>query len=144
YCMKEYSSRYVMVDGARTHYLEAGEGPTLILLHSGEFGACGEITWEFNLDALARHFHVYAPDWLGYGRSAKVFSFEDMWDMRVRHVRRLMDTLCIEHAHFMGNSMGGSMLITTAAQDEPAWNIDKIVVVSGGGTALDNEVRKLL
>jgi pimeloyl-ACP methyl ester carboxylesterase len=142
--MSKVQSKYVIVDGLKTHYLEGGQGPALILLHSGEFGGCAEITWEFNIDALAEHFHVYAPDWLGYGRSAKVFSFEDMWDMRVQHIRRFMETLCIDHAHFMGNSMGGSTLITAAAMDEPPWNMDKIVIVSGGGEAPDNETRKLL
>ena len=142
--MQGIQSRFLFVDGVKTHYLEAGDGPTLILLHSGEFGACGEITWEFNLPALAKHFHVFAPDWLGFGRSAKIFSFEDMWQMRVQHIRRFMATLGIEHAHFMGNSMGGSTLLTVAATAPVAWPIDKIVVVSGGGRAPENEARQLL
>jgi hypothetical protein len=33
-----HRSRFVEVEGLRTHYLEAGEGPTIVLLHSGEFG----------------------------------------------------------------------------------------------------------
>ena len=33
-----HRSRYVEVDGMRTHYLEAGEGPAVVLFHSGEFG----------------------------------------------------------------------------------------------------------
>ena len=36
--MTDIRSRFVDVDGIRTHYLEAGEGPTVVLLHSGEFG----------------------------------------------------------------------------------------------------------
>jgi pimeloyl-ACP methyl ester carboxylesterase len=32
-------SRYADVDGIRTHYLDAGDGPPVVLLHSGEFGA---------------------------------------------------------------------------------------------------------
>jgi 2-hydroxymuconate-semialdehyde hydrolase len=130
--MSRMRSRYVLVDGIKTYYLEGGDGPILILLHSGEFGACGEITWEFNLEALAEHFHVLAPDWLGYGRSAKLFSFEDMWAMRVWHIRRFMD------------SMGASTLITVAADKEPEWPMDRIVVVSGGGNAPENEMRRLL
>ena len=50
---KCWVSRFATIDGKRTHYLEAGEGDPLILLHSGEFGACAEFTWEFNIDALA-------------------------------------------------------------------------------------------
>jgi pimeloyl-ACP methyl ester carboxylesterase len=62
----------------------------------------------------------------------------------VKHIRRFMETLCIERAHFIGNSMGGSMLITVAAEEQPPWNMDKIVVVSGGGVAPENEAREIL
>lgn len=42
-------ARYVSVDGIRTHYLEAGERhrgvrPTILLLHSAEFGGAAEVT----------------------------------------------------------------------------------------------------
>lgn len=142
--MPSYHSRFVMVGDIRTHYLECGDGPPLVLLHAGGFGANGQNTWGFNLEALSKHFHVYAPDWLGYGKTDKLFSFDDMWSMRVEHIRRFVETLQIGKAHFMGNSMGASVLITVAAQESPAWDLDKIVVVSGGGVAPDNEVRQLL
>src|ERR1700761_7037893 len=140
----KFHSRFVIVDGLRTHYLEAGSGPTVVLLHSGEFGACAELSWEFNIEALARHFHVLAPDWLGFGQSAKVFSFEDMWLMRARHIRRFLDALCIDKAHFIGNSMAGGVLLTIAAWPEPLFPIDRMIVVSGGGFAPENEFRKTL
>ena len=73
--MASVHSRYVMVDGVRTHYLEAGDGPAVVLLHSGEFGGCAELSWEFNIVALAGHFRVLAPDWLGFGRTDKLFDF---------------------------------------------------------------------
>ena len=34
--------RFIEVDGLATHYLEAGAGPAVVLLHSGEYGACPE------------------------------------------------------------------------------------------------------
>jgi pimeloyl-ACP methyl ester carboxylesterase len=54
-----------------------------------------------------------------------------------------METLCIDSAHFMGNSFGGSLLLTVAAQEQPSW-MRSIVSVSGGGFAPDNEARKAL
>ncbi|MEE9290966.1 MAG: alpha/beta hydrolase, partial [Alphaproteobacteria bacterium] len=62
--------KLITVDGAETHYLEAGArtgAPSVLLLHSAEFGGAAELSWEFNLDALAEHFHVLAPDHLGFG-----------------------------------------------------------------------------
>jgi len=38
-------SRYLDVGGIRTHYLDAGDGPPVVLLHSGEFGGSAELCW---------------------------------------------------------------------------------------------------
>jgi pimeloyl-ACP methyl ester carboxylesterase len=142
--MTAASSHYVVVDGAKTHFLHAGKGFPLVLLHSGEFGACAELSWERNIEALSEHFEVFAPDWLGFGMTAKIFSFEDMWDLRVRHITSFLRTVCVEGAHFIGNSMGGTVLLATAALCPSPWPMEKIVVVSGGGTIPDNEGRKIL
>jgi 2-hydroxymuconate-semialdehyde hydrolase len=136
--------RYILVDGMRTHYLEAGRGFPVVLLHSGEFGGCAELSWEFTIPALARHFRVIAPDWLGFGESAKIFSFENMRALRVQHIAALLKTLCIESAHFIGNSMGGGMLAGVAAQEAPIWPIAKMILASAGGFAPVNDARKVL
>ena len=73
--MATIHSRYVNVDGVKTHYLEGGDGPTVVLWHSGEFGGAAELSWEFLMPVLAKHFHVVAPDWLGFGRTDKVYDF---------------------------------------------------------------------
>lgn len=137
-------SKYVMVGDARTHYLEAGSGPPVVLLHSAEFGACAELTWEFNIEALARHFHVYAPDWLGFGKTSKWFSFESMFWTRVEHIRRFLEILCIQKAHFVGNSMGAGTLLAVAATEQPAWPLDKIVISNGGGDFPNEAIRRLM
>jgi pimeloyl-ACP methyl ester carboxylesterase len=138
------ASRFVDVEGMRTHYLEAGKGFPVVLLHSGEFGGCAELSWEFNLPALAERFHVIAPDWLGFGGSAKIFSFDDMVSLRIRHIGALLKLLGISHAHFIGNSMGGGVLARVAAMDEPCWPIARMVLASSGGFAPVNEARQLL
>jgi pimeloyl-ACP methyl ester carboxylesterase len=137
-------SRFVLAGGIRTHFLEAGQGEPLILLHSAEFGGRAEFSWEYTIPALAERFHVLAPDIAGFGRTEKVFNFSDRAGFRVRHIRAFMEALCIDSAHFMGNSFGGSIIQTVAAQPNPAWNIRSIVSVSGGGFAPDNDARKVL
>jgi pimeloyl-ACP methyl ester carboxylesterase len=142
--MRGIESRFVDVEGMRTHYLEGGSGAHVVLLHSGEFGGCAELSWEFTAPALAEHFHVVAPDWLGFGESAKIFSFDDMRALRVRHITALSKTLGIDRAHFIGNSMGGGMLASVAAQDDPVWPIDRMILASAGGFAPVNEARQIL
>jgi pimeloyl-ACP methyl ester carboxylesterase len=142
--MPAVASRFVDVEGMRTHYLEAGNGFPVVLLHSGEFGGCAELSWEFNLPAFAEHFRVIAPDWLGFGESTKIFSFDDMVSLRIRHIGALLKLLGIERAHFIGNSMGGGVLARVAAMDEPCWPIVRMILASAGGFAPVNETRQLL
>lgn len=142
--MKSVESKFADLEGMRTHYLEAGEGFPVVLLHSGEFGGCAELSWEFNLPALAEHFRVIAPDWLGFGQSAKLFSFDDMRALRVRHITALLKGLGVTGAHFIGNSMGGGMLASVAAADAPVWPIEKMILVGAGGFAPVNEARQIL
>ena len=93
-------SKYAMVDGIRTHYLEAGRGSHLILLHAGEFGGCAEISWEFNIDALAQHFHVLAPDFVGFGRSDKLRDFGGHGPRMLRHITRFSGDYVCERSRF--------------------------------------------
>lgn len=125
-------SRNVVVDGIRTHYIEAGAGEPLVLIHGGEFGACAEISWEFNIGPLADSYHVIAPDMLGYGRTEKIFSFENFWQKRVDHIAALLRHLGIDTAHFCGNSMGGTMILAEAAQAGRLWPVGSVISVCGG------------
>jgi pimeloyl-ACP methyl ester carboxylesterase len=102
------------------------------------------LSWEWNFDALAEHFHLFAPDWLGFGQSEKVFFFEDMWNARVDHISAFLRHLGLKQANFMGNSMGGTTLINVAALNNARWPINRMVVVSGGGHVPENDDRKVL
>ncbi len=142
--MTEIRSRYVDVDGIRTHYLDAGDGPTVVLLHSGEFGGASEISWEHNIPALAEHFRVVAPDWLGFGRTDKVFDFAGARDRVYGHMRRFLEVMAIDEADFIGNSMGGSNLVRIAADQPSIFPIRSVVLASGGGFAPETEERRTL
>ncbi|MDQ0218645.1 alpha/beta fold hydrolase [Peribacillus cavernae] len=126
-------SKYVMVGNIRTHYLEAGSGEPLVLLHSGEYGGSAQNSWENNIEELSKHFHVYALDMIGYGYTDKLFSFDDAHALRLNHIRDFLNVMCIEEASFIGNSLGGGMILSVAAQEQPIWPIKKIITISGGG-----------
>jgi len=139
-----FSSKFVEVDGISTHYLEAGDGYPVVLLHSGEFGASATLSWRYNIAALAARFRVVAPDMIGFGLTEKLHHFGGASDFRVRHVRRFCDALGIERAHFVGCSYGGSLLLRVASTKQPDWPIDRIIAVSGGGKVPVNEHRQVL
>lgn len=136
-------SRTAVVAGIRTHYIEAGAGEPLVLIHGGEFGACAEISWEFNIGPLAEHYHVIAPDMLGYGRTEKIFSFENFWQKRVDHIAALLRHLGIDTAHFCGNSMGGTMILGEAAKADRSWPVGSVISVCGG-SPVNERARQVL
>ncbi|MFF3569298.1 alpha/beta fold hydrolase [Nocardia jiangxiensis] len=132
-----------MVDGVRTRYLEAGAGPTLVLLHSGEFGGCAELSWEYLVGPLSEHFRVIAPDWLGYGGTDKIHDFGGKRARMLTHLRRFLQVMSIDKADFMGNSMGATWLTQEAAAEPPGLPVRRMVVLSGAGYVPDNEHRRM-
>ncbi len=135
---------YVDVDGIRTHYLEAGDGPTIVLLHSGEFGGCAELSWEHNIGPLSEHFHVVAPDWLGFGRTDKLHDFVDGRARMVRHLQRFLEVMEITEADFIGNSMSGGIIARAASASPPQFPFRRMILASGGGFSPDNDYRRAL
>jgi len=135
--------RFLEVDGIRTHYLEAGSGPPVVLLHSGEFGGCAELSWERTIPALTPYYRVIAPDWLGFGLTDKLYDFADGQARRRRHMGRFLKSLSIERAAFVGNSMGGTLLAKEAANENSEWPIAALVLAAAGGFAPMNEARRV-
>lgn len=138
----KFASRFVEVNGIRTHYLEAGDGDSVVLLHGGEFGGCAELSWERNIAALAERFRVIAPDWLGYGKTDKIRDFVSGSERMMRHMVAFLEVLAIDGAHFVGCSMGGSQLVREAAKPNCRLPIRRMALVSGGGFVPDNEHRR--
>lgn len=131
--------RTVLVDGLVTSYLEAGQGDPVVLLHGGEFGASAELGWERNIAALAERYRVLALDMLGFGGTAKVIDFNDGRGMRIRHIARFCETVGVESAHFVGNSMGAVNLFVDATSDSPQLPARSMVTICGGGEIQRNE-----
>jgi pimeloyl-ACP methyl ester carboxylesterase len=135
-------SRTIWVDGIRTHYLEAGDGPDLVMLHDGSYGGCARLCWTLNIAYFSRRWRVIAPDWLGFGTTAKLHDFDGARARRLWHMTRLLETLGVSRAPFFGSSMGATLLLQIAASGEPQWPIAAIVSASGGGFIPLNDARK--
>lgn len=138
-------TRYVLVDGIRTQYLEAGDGEeTIVLLHGGAFGEDAWLSWEPNIPALAERYRVVAPDWLGFGGTDKIRDFVSGAGRMIDHMTQFLRVMCINDAHFGGLSMGGTFLLKVAALGAPKWPIRSVFVASGGGFIPANDARQVL
>lgn len=124
-------SKYIDAGGYRLHYFEAGaaEGTPLLLVHG--LGARGE-DWGAMMPALAaKGFHVYAPDLLGYGRSAHPdLSYSISMEEAV--IVQFMQAVHLTHADVGGWSMGGWISMKLAL-DHPQM-VDRLVIYDSAGT----------
>ena len=97
----------VRAAGTTTAYLEAGEGPPVLLLHG--LGATNASMLPTMWD-LARDHRVVAPDLPGFGESGKpVRSYHAAFF--ARWLRDLLARLRLDRVHVIGNSMGGRVAI---------------------------------
>lgn len=126
--------KFVDVDGIGTRYFEKGEGEPLVLVHGGHMGAIAADLaddWDFNFDALAETYRVYALDKLGMGFTDNPKS-DDGYTIQAQtdHVSRFMETLDIGPAHLCGHSRGGYLVCRLALQ-HPEQARSCIIVDSG-------------
>ena len=125
------TERTVTVSGKPIFFAETGTGPAVVMLHGGGPGASGVSNYSRNVDALARHFRVIVPDMPGYGRSIKGVHQNDPFGYLADMIRGLLDELCIDTAHLIGNSDGGAAALRLAL-DTPD-RVGKLVLMGPGG-----------
>ncbi|MGA2374627.1 MAG: alpha/beta hydrolase [Candidatus Sulfotelmatobacter sp.] len=116
-------SRTAQVDGLGLHYLTAGHGPAVILLHG--YTQTSRM-WRPIIPLLAQKFTVIAPDLPGIGDSDIP---KDGLDMRTAAVRihGLVKSLGVEKARVVGHDIGLMVAYAYAAQF-PA-ETEKLVVM---------------
>ena len=117
--------RTVLVDGHRIAYLDAGEGRPVILIH----GFTGSMWhWEYQQEALSKHFRVITLDLLGSGLSDKPEDGYTPTEL-VEFFRKFMDALNIQRAALAGNSMGAGLAIGMALTYPE--RVDRLILISG-------------
>jgi len=112
----------------KLHYLEAGEGEPLILVHT-----VGQslYTWRNVFDRLSSYYRVIAIDLPGHGYSSRAETFGYTIEDYAYALRAFMDEMGIQSAHFMAFSMGCAYVMRLAASDPS--RIGRVVLLSPGG-----------
>ncbi|MGA6984204.1 MAG: alpha/beta hydrolase [Candidatus Sulfotelmatobacter sp.] len=106
------ASRTAEVDGLKLHYLTAGRGSPLILLHGY---AETSLMWRPIIPALAQRFTVIAPDLPGIGDSAIPSEGLDMKSAATR-IHDLVKSLGVQTAEVVGHDIGLMVAYAYAAQ----------------------------
>jgi 2-hydroxy-6-oxo-6-(2'-aminophenyl)hexa-2,4-dienoate hydrolase len=131
-------SRYIEADGIRTHYVEMGEGPPLILVHGGGPGADSWGNWRGCILRYAKDFRVFAIDMPGFGHSAKPdpSQYEYSQANRNSHLLAFIDAINVGPVHLIGNSMGGATALGATMLGPE--RIDRLVLMGAAGLAIAN------
>jgi len=105
-------SRFAKVDGIRLHYLAAGAGEPVILLHGY---AQNSHMWRPLIAELAKTRTVIAPDLRGFGQSAKPAGGYDKKSM-AQDIHTLATSLGFARAGVCGHDIGLMVAYAYAAQ----------------------------
>jgi pimeloyl-ACP methyl ester carboxylesterase len=119
----EIVSRTAEIDDVRLHYLIAGQGPSLLLLHGY---AETSLMWKSIMPLLAQRFSVIAPDLPGIGESAIPANGLDMKTAAIR-MHSLVKSLGVEKARVVGHDIGLMVAYAYAAQFPT--EVEKLVVM---------------
>ena len=106
------ASRTAEIDGIKLHYLTAGHGTPLVLLHGY---AETSLMWKPIIPALAERFTVIAPDLPGIGDSDIPSDGLDMKSAAVR-IHDLVKSLGVQKAEVVGHDIGLMVAYAYAAQ----------------------------
>src|SRR5271170_717138 len=116
-------SHFAEIDEIKLHYLIAGQGPTVILLHG--YTQTSRM-WRPLIPKLATRFTVIAPDLPGIGESDIPKDGLDMKTAAIR-IRALAMSLGVTKARVVGHDIGLMVAYAYAAQF-PA-EVEKLVVM---------------
>jgi 2-hydroxy-6-oxonona-2,4-dienedioate hydrolase len=128
------TDKWATVYGQKIHYIEAGSGPVVILVH----GLGGDLSnWAPTIGPLSQKYRVIALDQIGFGKSDK-----PLINYRVGTLVDFLDgfykQLGITRASLVGNSLGGwAVAAYTLAHPE---KVDRLVLVDAAGFALTEQL----
>ena len=142
----DWKDHYATVNGVRLHYVEAGTGPLVMLLHGfPEFW----YSWRYQIPALASAgFRVLVPDLRGYNRSEKpkgvaAYRMELVADDIAALIRHAVGSSrsANERAALVGHDWGGIAALYAASRHPSL--VEKLIVLNAPHpAAFARELRK--
>jgi pimeloyl-ACP methyl ester carboxylesterase len=123
----ELRDGYAQVGDIRLHYVEAGDGPLLVLLHGFPEFWYG---WRLQIAPLAAAgYRVVASDTRGYNLSSKPEGFEAYGvDKLADDIRGLIRELGADSAHIVGHDWGGTIAWTLAMNHPEV--VDRLAILN--------------
>ena len=124
------------VDGRKVHYIDSGEGRTLLVLQG--WAAPAEV-YASVAQRLAGKMRVVVPDMPGFGGTAEP---EEPWGSEdyARFIRRFLAELGISSACVMGHSNGGRVAMRLLTGDDP-FDAPRLILCDSAGIVPKKSLR---
>jgi 2-hydroxy-6-oxo-octa-2,4-dienoate hydrolase len=117
--------------GIKTNYLDAGSGPPVVLIHGSGPGVTAYANWRLTIPGLAEHVHVYAPDMVGFGFTARPEGVDYSMRTWVDQLVAFLDALDLERVSLVGNSFGGALALRLAVEHPE--RVHRLVLMGAAG-----------
>ncbi len=121
----------IRAGGVTTNYHEAGSGPPVILIHGSGPGVSAWANWSPTIPDLAKHFHVFAYDQLGFGYTELPRENRYGLEQWTEHLLDFMRAVGVARAHLIGNSMGAAVALAAAVKHPEV--VDRLVLMGSMG-----------
>ncbi len=114
------------------HYNDIGSGAeTVVMLHGSGPGATGWANFSRNVEPFVNAgYRVILLDCPGWGKSDTIINTGSRSDLNARALKGLMDTIGLEKAHIVGNSMGAHSTVAFALANPT--RVGKLILMGGG------------
>lgn len=124
--------RSVLAAGIATNTLVAGDsGAPVVLVHGSGPGVSAYANWRLVLPELATRMRVVAPDLAGFGFSEREPGRHYDLSTWADQVVGLLDTLGLERASLVGNSLGGAVALRVATRHPE--RVERLVLMGSVG-----------
>lgn len=134
-----FASQTLGLDAGQMHYLDAGSGETIVMVH-------GTPTWSFLyrhlIAALRDEFRVIAPDHLGFGLSERPADYSYLPQDHARTFEAFVTALDLRDITLVVHDFGGPIGLAYA-QNHPE-NVRRLVVLNTWLWPLQDDFQKVL
>ncbi len=120
-----FESQFIDIDGHRLHYIDEGQGPTLLFLH-------GNPTWSFDyrdvITSLRQEFRCVAVDYPGFGLSSAAPGYRYLPADHAQVISAFVESLALEGVTLVAHDWGGPIGLATVQQHRQTF--DRLVLTN--------------
>lgn len=130
-----FTPHYLHVEGGRMHYIDEGQGETILFLH-------GCPTWSYLFRSAIRQlsragYRCVAPDHIGFGLSEKPHQWPYSPAAHCRNVEKLIEHLGLDDVTLVMHDLGGPIGMTYAIEHPE--RIKRMVLMNTWIGSLEND-----